>query len=121
MFLLPLYAIPCALILGLGRGLGFLLRVIGIESWIPEFTLAVILGFLIAPTLVANHGIGFVPWILDPDSSMLGVFALPLTLPLSWWAMGQPWPPSAPSPSPVATTTARAPSALKFPDDDRAA
>ena len=124
--LLPLYAIPCAVILALGRGLGFLLHVVGIESWVPEFMLAVALGFMIAPTVVAGHGIGFVPWILSPgmfdaNSSMLSVFALPLTLPLSWWAMGQPWPPTMPSPSPEATPSARAPSLLKFPDDDRTA
>jgi hypothetical protein len=120
--LLVFYVALCAPLLALGRGLRALLRFIGFESWILDVMLVGFLGIAILPAVAANHGIGFVPWILSSGSatsslSAGALFALPLTLPLAWWAMGRPLPLS---PSDTVSSPPQAPRVaplLKFPDD----
>ena len=112
----------CAPVLALGRGLRALLRFIGVESRILDAMLVTFLGIAILPAVAANHGVGFVPWILSVGSATSGisagsVFALPLTLPLAWWAMGRPVPRSPPDTVSSTPQAPRVAPVLKFPDD----
>lgn len=128
--LLPLallYVVAAAVILALGRGLLVLLRMMGIESRGLSFGIALVLGFLIAPTVVAGHGIGFLPWILSPSSFGLGVVASPITCFIAWLAMGRPFPrdttesqPETQSHSSELKSQGRTSPVLKFPNDDPA-
>ncbi len=119
--LLLLYAVPAAIILLLGRGLLWLLSFLGIESWGLSFAFALAFGVLVSPSVVAGHGIGFLPWILAPGDLSWGIFMSPVTCMVAWLAMGQPFPPSLAEHQPSKVPTpARVAPVLKFPNDDPA-
>jgi hypothetical protein len=92
--LLLLYAGSAAIILALGRGLLMVLRHAGVESWAVGLVLAIILGILISPTMVAGHGVGILPWILAPGDLSWGIWMSPATCLVAWLAMGQPLAPT---------------------------
>ena len=119
------YAVMAAIILALGRGLLVLLRLVGVQSVTLSFAFALGFGILVTPTLVAGHGIGFVPWILSPGDAGWGFFLSPLTCLCAWLAMGRPSPTSESEPqrpqSPTSGTSTPASPVLRFPDEDRPA
>ena len=104
-----------------------LLHYAGFESWTLSLVLAVALGVLITPTIVAGHGIGFVPWILAPGDLSFGIWTLPVMCFVAWLTIGRPFPPpqtetgsQAPPRSQEGRPPASAAPVLKFRDDDRA-
>ncbi len=113
-----LYVVSAAIILALGRWVLWVLSFLGIESWGLGFAFAVGLGVLISPTMVANHGVGLLPWILDPGGLSWGMFMSPVTCLVAWIAMGQPLPPrEAEAPSTKVPMPPRVAPVLKFSDD----